>query len=323
MALSFADELLGSPTLLEQYGRRVGADDDVTLVVYAPDYASGELEQELERALRDASVDTVDGPDILGLALPSDPALEEMLAAAADWLLTGSLPRAPFSGLPVAAPAEMAATAGRRAGWRSSTTLGGADPLMPERAFPGMPHAQTMREHALRYAFALEHVAGVHVLDLGCGTGYGSEMLTWTARRVSGFDLWQPAAHELPAWPGGAVLSFGHDLCADPLPRAEVAVAFEVIEHLGDAPAALRHAFAAVQRLVLSFPNPTYHGSHHNAYHVNDWSLQELEHELCDAALGSFAQLDLHHWHQGPDGLIHEGRRPDASYWLLVSEGRT
>jgi predicted TPR repeat methyltransferase len=31
------------------------------------------------------------------------------------------------------------------------------------------------------------------VLDLGCGTGYGTEMLSWTARRVRGFDRWEPA----------------------------------------------------------------------------------------------------------------------------------
>ncbi|MEZ5102683.1 MAG: glycosyltransferase family 2 protein [Thermoleophilia bacterium] len=119
-----------------------------------------------------------------------------------------------------------------KAGWRTSATLGGPDAAKPERAYPGMGSAASMLEHTQRYALALGLVGGLDVLDLGCGTGYGSEMLTWTARHVRGFDLWQPADHERPAWPGGAELTYGHDLCVDPLPQAEAATMFEVIEHL-------------------------------------------------------------------------------------------
>jgi ubiquinone/menaquinone biosynthesis C-methylase UbiE len=203
--------------------------------------------------------------------------------------------------------------------WRSSETLGGPDARMPERAFPGMPNGKVMAEHARRYAFALDHVQGARVLDLGCGTGYGSELLTWGAASVQGFDLWQPAAYEAPSWPGGAQLTWGHDLCSDPLPAADVAVAFEVLEHLADAPAALRLAWNAASRLVVSFPNPVYHGSHHNPYHVNDWPLDEVERQLRAAA--PFAHVELDHYHQGADGLIRPGRDPEASYWLVVAHG--
>ena len=67
-----------------------------------------------------------------------------------------------------------------------------------------------MSEHASRYALALVFAGGRHVLDLGCGTGYGSEMLTWAAASVRGFDLWRPGEHERPAWPGGAQRHYGH-----------------------------------------------------------------------------------------------------------------
>jgi ubiquinone/menaquinone biosynthesis C-methylase UbiE len=201
------------------------------------------------------------------------------------------------------------------AGWRGSQTLGGADPAKPERAYPGMQYADVMSEHAQRYGWAAGLVAGLDVLDLGCGTGYGSEMLTWTASRVRGFDLWQPLPGEKPAWPGGAELSFGHDLCRDDLPQADAAVLFEVVEHLDDAPAALRRAWEAAPLLVLSFPNPVYHGSHHNPHHVNDWTLVELEQELREAAGGP---VDLEHLHQ-VHGLIRPGRDEAASYWLVVA----
>ena len=209
--------------------------------------------------------------------------------------------------------------------WRRSQTLGGPDPDLPERAFPGMPAAAVMREHALRYAFTLDLVAGLDMLDLGCGTGYGSEMLSWAARSVRGFDLWEPSADERPRWPGGAVLSYGHDLCRDRLPTADGAVMFEVMEHLADAPAALRRTWAAVDLLICSFPNPVFHGSHHNPYHVNDWPLDRVEREIADATVGRFEGVGLAHWRQdyrdGTQGMILPGRDPDASYWIIVARG--
>ena len=45
-------------------------------------------------------------------------------------------------------------------GWRGSNTLGGTDPNMYERAFPGMPRPDIISEHCSRYAFALSLVGG-------------------------------------------------------------------------------------------------------------------------------------------------------------------
>lgn len=214
-------------------------------------------------------------------------------------------------------PRETVAGVGRS--WRASSTLGGPDETMPERAFPGMPDTRVMREHVMRYAFALDLVAGLDVLDVGCGTGYGSEMLTWTASSVTGVDRWQPDEDERPSWSGAASFRYGHDVCREPLPRAGAAVMLEVLEHLEDPRAALRSIWRAAPLLVLSFPNPRYHGSHHNPYHLNDWSLEQLEDELEAAASGVYRRLVLEHFVQGADGLILPGRDPEASYWLLVA----
>jgi SAM-dependent methyltransferase len=221
--------------------------------------------------------------------------------------------------------AALAAAAPRpETGWRRSQTLGGPDPGMYERAFPGMPRPDIISEHTSRYAYALSLLGGKHVLDLGCGTGYGSEMLSWSAASVRGFDLWQPGADEHPQWPGVRELNYGHDLCKHPLPPADLAVMFEVIEHLPDAPRALSIAFGAVGEIVGSFPNPVYHGSWMNQYHVNDWPLEQFERELEQAAVasGRFSGVELTHHHQAVRSpLLQPGRDPESSYWVVHARG--
>src|SRR5258708_16667252 len=50
--------------------------------------------------------------------------------------------------------------------------------------------ADTMlaREHRHRYEFAAQLCAGARVLDLCCGSGYGTEILASTAAEVVGVD---------------------------------------------------------------------------------------------------------------------------------------
>ncbi len=96
---------------------------------------------------------------------------------------------------------------------------------------------------------------------------------------------------------------------------------FEVIEHLPDAPRALTIAFGAVDTIIGSFPNPVYHGSFMNRYHVNDWSLERFEHELQRAAIAAGHRgVRLTHFHQAlRSPLLTPGRAPESSYWIVVA----
>lgn len=277
-----------------------------------------EEHEQLRRALRQAvDLEQLNDLGVLAYRLERPDEAEALLRAA-----LAIDPERADAAENLAALAALAADSG--AEWRRSRTLGGPDPGMYERAFPGMPRPDIISEHTSRYAYALSLIGGKQVLDLGCGTGYGSEMLSWSAASVRGFDLWEPGADEHPRWPGVTALNYGHDLCKHPLPPADVAVMFEVIEHLPDAPRALAIAFGAVGEIVGSFPNPVYHGSWMNQYHVNDWTLEQFEQELEDAARasGRFAGIELTHHHQAVRSpLLQPGRDPESSYWVVHARG--
>jgi hypothetical protein len=191
---------------------------------------------------------------------------------------------------------------------------------MPERATPGMSDVATLSQHVMRYGWALGFVGGLHVLDLGCGAGFGSEVLSWGARSVHGFDLWRPGPGEVREWTGPAGLHWGHDLCADRLPPANAAVMFEVLEHLPAPEAALRNAFAAVDLLLASFPNPRWYGSQLNPHHVTDWTIERVEQELGAAARAYHDRVEMERYAQGlgAGGAIAPGAGPDDHIWLFV-----
>lgn len=46
----------------------------------------------------------------------------------------------------------------------------------------------TIREHLIRYIWAIQGVLDKDVLDLGCGTGYGVYLMSYWAKSVSGYD---------------------------------------------------------------------------------------------------------------------------------------
>ncbi|HUE31251.1 MAG TPA: class I SAM-dependent methyltransferase [Verrucomicrobiae bacterium] len=131
--------------------------------------------------------------------------------------------------------------------------------------------------HLAAYRFARAHAAGRTVLDAGCGEGYGAALLAETAARVVGIDRPEAvrvatARHRAPR------LEFrAHDLERLGIigERFDLAVSFQVIEHLPD-PVGFLAALARCGRaLLVTTPNRLMSVSE-NPYHLREWTAAEL-----------------------------------------------
>lgn len=142
-------------------------------------------------------------------------------------------------------------------------------------------HTLLASEHRHRYELARGAVAGLRVLDLCCGTGYGSEILAETAASVVGVDNDAATVDVAQATVGARDdVSFRAADAVRFLRRDETGaefdaiVCFEGLEHLPDPDAALAllrgHAERGM-RLMVSVPNSKLF-EEDNPFHATDFS---------------------------------------------------
>lgn len=160
-----------------------------------------------------------------------------------------------------------------------------------EQIIPGVTKQRIEDEHIARYVFALKYVKGKKVLDVACGTGYGTKMLKkfGGASNVVGMDLSKKAieyAKQNNSLEGvkffvGNVAqnTFGTD-CFD------VVVSFETIEHLEEEERRLylKNIYNQLKKdgiFLISTPNKKivspFSDVPINRYHKHEFFLEELK----------------------------------------------
>jgi 2-polyprenyl-3-methyl-5-hydroxy-6-metoxy-1,4-benzoquinol methylase len=143
-------------------------------------------------------------------------------------------------------------------------------------------------EHIHRYLLAVDLCGGSRVMDLCCGSGYGSGILRDACPVVVGVDSDEPTIRLAEA-------TFGHDdglsfevadatdVLERPLSESfDAIVMLEGLEHLSEPARALkaleRHADAGL-RIVISIPNSKTFGEE-NPFHVSDFGYDDAK-EIC------------------------------------------
>ena len=160
--------------------------------------------------------------------------------------------------------------------------------FMRERYVPGTWSKIAEYEHFPRYELAKTMVAGKSVLDFGCGTGYGSALLSEVAANVMGLDIdqaaisWANATHHNPGLTFHRCSDLGSTL---PSGFFDAVTCFEMIEHVDyETQQAVITSIARLLcedgLLIISTPNPEItklYGA--NPYHLREMTLPQF-HEL-------------------------------------------
>lgn len=163
-----------------------------------------------------------------------------------------------------------------------------------ERVIPGKVDVDLWNEHLSRYLFASRLCRFKKVIDLGCGSGYGSAELARKAESVVGVDISESAVQEARQQYAAANLQF-EVASLDKLPFADgsfhLGVCFEVIEHLSnyrDLLSEARRVLAPGGQLIISTPNISFYAESRklngpNPFHEHEFSYQEFK-----AVLGEY-----------------------------------
>lgn len=155
-----------------------------------------------------------------------------------------------------------------------------------ERFIPGVtPSDQMAAEHVSRYRFSLQFAKNRTVLDLGCGTGYGSLLLSQAATQVVGLDIDLQSVKYASIHYQTSNLFFAQMDCQRlglPNRTFDLVISFEAIEHVTEQQQMLSEIKRVLTReglVIISTPEKTRYNAGKkkpNPYHLRELSETEF-----------------------------------------------
>ena len=195
------------------------------------------------------------------------------------------------------------------------------DAARGERIYPEWSEREVVREHIVRYNFARKYCLDKLVLDVCCGTGYGSYILSSVALSVLGVDI-SDIAHDFAkkSWKRPNLHFVKGDfmeLFRDPSVLFNTVVAFEAVEHFEEGGAFLSGCSRALERdglLVLSVPpyalsRSSFHKSEFTPAELND--LLNVDFKVLEQYTQLFSNQE-----------IVKGLEKDGYTWIFVCQKR-
>jgi SAM-dependent methyltransferase len=172
--------------------------------------------------------------------------------------------------------------------------------LTGERTLPDVPAENYwFRRHLAVYEWIAERCAGLEVVDMACGEGYGTEVLARRAREVTGIDA-NPEAFEHARLkytrPGVSFVRNMIELHAEP---CDAVVFLQTIEHVPDPEGVLRHFKEMADTVYVSTPNlltlaPPGARKSGNPWHLREYRVAEFR-ALCESVFGRVELYGLFH----------------------------
>ena len=172
--------------------------------------------------------------------------------------------------------------------------------LTGERTLPDVPlENYWFRRHLAVYEWIAERVAGLEVVDMACGEGYGTDVLARRARRVTGVDANPEAYEHARAKYARAGVSFARDLIETYIQPCDAVVFLQTIEHVKEPEQVLAHFKAMAPTVYVSTPNvltlaPPGAEKSDNPWHLREYRAREFR-ALCESV---FERVELY-------GLFH------------------
>jgi SAM-dependent methyltransferase len=178
--------------------------------------------------------------------------------------------------------------------------------LTGERTLPDVPAENYWyRRHLVVYEWIAARCAGLDVVDMACGEGYGTDVLARRAARVTGVDA-NPEAHDHARLkytrPG---VTFERDLVETWSGSCDAIVFLQTIEHVQNPEEVLAHFRGSLRPGGVAYvttPNlltlaPPGAAKSDNPWHVKEYRAEEFR-ALCE---GVFDRVELL-------GLFHAGK---------------
>jgi 2-polyprenyl-3-methyl-5-hydroxy-6-metoxy-1,4-benzoquinol methylase len=172
--------------------------------------------------------------------------------------------------------------------------------LTGERTLPDVPAENYwFRRHLAVYEWIAGRCAGLEVVDMACGEGYGTDVLARRARRVTGVDANPDAYEHARAKYTRPGVSFVRDLIETYVEPCDAVVFLQTIEHVKEPEQVLAHFKAMAPTAYVSTPNlltlaPPGAEKSDNPWHLREYRVREFR-ALCESV---FDRVELY-------GLFH------------------